>query len=258
MSVLLSSVVVGLMAFAPAEPIYPADPYLTLNDPNDGFLPSNADVFFVGSVDSSTPPMEVLVNGAAVDVEFSYTGISFDLTEGMSEHLSVKMPELEVNDDVVLRHPLLGDDLQFEVVEADGTAPRFDDDAFELGWRGTSGGCDNPLNPEPCSRHGSVQGPTAVDDNAVAYYRLENDDGDTWGKSLNGSAVVSAHFDNSVACVRSVAIDIAGNEGSTELTCLDLAAGGCSHVSAGDDGVPLGGLALLALLMRRRRRRGGR
>ena len=252
-----------LTTFVAGEAIYEAPPFLEVAEPAGDELPANGSLYFNGSLVRGAPQtLRVVVNGEAHDVEFESTAISFIVSDEQSFYFRVTPPELAVGDDVVLQHDLLPDDVRLVVVEADSSPPEFRDGEFTFRFISQDESCDNPLALEHCSRSFSARGPLADDDHGVARYRIESGDGESWGWSTNSAATVSVHNDDTEACLRAVAVDIAGNEARSDVTCVDAVEEfglGCAHTTLSERGraVP-GGMALMLLgtaLARRRRRR---
>ena len=257
MSVLFSSVVVGLLSSTPS---FQYVPELSAVAPTDGELPANGRVFFQWWSDAPSA-----VSAFVDDETATATWVERVHLESGWRLFAMQVDDLEPGQVVGFSGRDVWREVTWSVVDDDVDPPVFADDEVlftEVGLqqRNLAGGhvACSPWASGDCLYDIEIEAPSADDDTGVVYYRFENQDGDVLGHSGSRRYLYGAERGSRTICVRAVAVDVAGNESATDVACHDIVEeGGCSHVTASDDGVPLGGLALLVLL-RLRRRRGGR
>lgn len=253
MSVLLSSVVVGMMAFAPAEPPDDLTPRLTLRSPTSTTLPANATLTFDG-VAPGGEDIIVFVNWR----ETPHPVMLLAEQPNTPDDVYVLRPTVALapGDELMLRSTMLDEDLMFDVVDDDDTPPTFAGDGqLSLDTEGFTN-C-SPTSGVPCGATVLVSTTNVTDEGGVSHALVVDDDSGETLAVLPGSAGAFIHEGRGDRrlCVRVVAVDLAGNASSSDVGCIDIVddAGGCTSVGASGDA--LLGLALPLVVLRRRCRR---
>ncbi len=262
MSSLLS--LVAVLTFSAAAPVCePQEFYVELAAPVQDELPANAQMYFWGYSEGQFPSLELVKNdSAAQTLALESTGFN-GVEAQVLQHYSVEVGAVVPGDQLRLEGVLLDSPLSFLVVENDVSPPAIDAEAvvdFEVdsAW---------PCNPTefggcPMAVYAVFNGGYS-DDFGVAYFRIEDDAGEVLSISAAAQPQHLFYFQDQeprTVCARFVAVDVAGNESSTDLQCGEVRGGGplgCNHsgnYKRGASKIAFVAFGLLLIGFRRRNR----